>query len=115
VQSAAAVVRGFVAHDPDVRIGGLVLNCVGSAWHRAMLDEALRPLGLPVLGALPREATIVLPERHLGLVQVGEHDAFGAHLARFGLPGETGAIDRLRRALDTLVFRHDALHAPPAR
>ena len=33
-QSAAALVRGFAAHDPEVRIGGVVLNRVGSERHR---------------------------------------------------------------------------------
>ena len=79
-QSAAAVVRGFVLHDPKVRIGGVVLNRVGSDRHRAMVAEAIAKLGIPVIGALPREDRIVLPERHLGLVQASEHGDLSARI-----------------------------------
>ena len=72
-QSAAAVVRGFMSHDPNVRIGGVVLNRVGSDRHRLMVVDAIARLGVPVIGALPREDGIALPERHLGLVQASEH------------------------------------------
>jgi cobyrinic acid a,c-diamide synthase len=77
-QSAAAVVRGFAAHDPAVRIAGVVLNRVGSERHQALVSDAIAALGtaepIPILGAMPRAATLDLPERHLGLVQAGEHD-----------------------------------------
>src|SRR5579872_2653681 len=36
-QSAAAVVRGFATHDPAVRLGGVILNRVGSERHRAFV------------------------------------------------------------------------------
>ncbi len=72
-QSAAAVVRGFASHDPAVRIAGVILNRVGSPRHRAMVTDALAALDIPVLGALPRDQRLALPERHLGLVQAAEH------------------------------------------
>jgi cobyrinic acid a,c-diamide synthase len=72
-QSAAAVVRGFAAHDPAVRIAGVILNRVASERHRTLVAAAITALGIPVLGAMPREAALALPERHLGLVQAGEH------------------------------------------
>jgi cobyrinic acid a,c-diamide synthase len=72
-QSAAALVRGFAAHDPAVRIAGVILNRIGSERHRALVADAIAPLRIPVLGALPRETALGLPERHLGLVQAGEH------------------------------------------
>ena len=71
-QSAAAVARGFATHDPAVRIGGIVLNRVASDRHRDGVARALAALGLPVLGGFPRDASIALPERHLGLVQAIE-------------------------------------------
>jgi cobyrinic acid a,c-diamide synthase len=83
-QSAAALVRGFAAHDPDVRIGGIVLNKLGSERHRKLVADAIARLGMPILGAIPRDADIALPERHLGLVQAGEHGDLAArfeHLA----------------------------------
>jgi cobyrinic acid a,c-diamide synthase len=80
-QSAAAVVRGFATHDPAVRIAGVVLNKAASPRHRAQAGEAIAALGIPLLGSLPREAAMTLPERHLGLVQAQEHPALAVHLA----------------------------------
>lgn len=71
--SVAAVLRGFASHDPSVRIGGVILNKVGSPRHETMLRSALEPLGIPVLGAIQRTPTITQPSRHLGLVQALEH------------------------------------------
>jgi cobyrinic acid a,c-diamide synthase len=73
-QSAAAMVRGFASHDPDVRVAGVVLNRVGSDRHRRLVTDAIAKLGIPVVGAIPRDETLILPERHLGLIQAGEHD-----------------------------------------
>ncbi len=88
-QSAAAVVRGFAAHDKEVRIGGIVLNRVGSERHVRLIAEAVAPLGLPILGSIPRDAALTLPERHLGLVQAGEHGDLAARLVRLADMGET--------------------------
>ncbi|WIV51982.1 cobyrinate a,c-diamide synthase [Marivivens sp. LCG002] len=71
--SVAAVLRGFASHDPEVRVGGVILNKVGSPRHEAMLRSAIAPLGIPVLGAILRTPTITQPSRHLGLVQALEH------------------------------------------
>jgi len=78
--SVAPLVRGFASHNRAVRVAGVILNRVGSPRHRAMLEAALAPLRLPVLGALPRDPALALPERHLGLVQAGEHPALEAFL-----------------------------------
>lgn len=83
-QSAAAVARGFCAHDPAVRIAGVLLNRVGSERHRILVADAMEAAGVPVLGVIPRDKSLALPERHLGLVQASEHadlDARLAHLA----------------------------------
>ena len=71
-QTAAAVARGFQNFRDRVEIAGVILNRVGSARHIRFVSEALTAVGLPVVGALPREANLVLPERHLGLVQAEE-------------------------------------------
>lgn len=70
--SVAALVAGFAGHDPAVRIAGIILNRVGSNRHKAMLQSALAPLGIPLLGAIPRSDALARPARHLGLVQAGE-------------------------------------------
>lgn len=81
-QSAAALVRGFATHDPAVRIAGIILNRVASERHRALVAGAITALGIPILGALSREAALALPERHLGLVQAGEHSDLAALIDR---------------------------------
>jgi len=81
-QSAAALVRGFATHDPDVRIAGVILNRVASERHRALVADAIAALDIPVLGALPRDTALALPERHLGLVQAAEHADLAALIDR---------------------------------
>ncbi|MDT0397766.1 MULTISPECIES: cobyrinate a,c-diamide synthase [Streptomyces] len=71
-RSVAALVHGFVSWDPEVRVGGVILNKVASDRHEALLREALESVGVPVLGALRRAAPVETPSRHLGLVPVAE-------------------------------------------
>ncbi len=49
----------------------LPTNRVGGAYHAQLLRESL-PSNLQWLGALPRDAALALPERHLGLVAAHE-------------------------------------------
>jgi cobyrinic acid a,c-diamide synthase len=88
-QSVAALVRGFAAHDPAVKISGVVLNRVASARHRAMAADAIAAIGIPVHGALPRDAGLDLPERHLGLVLASEHPDMAQRIGRLADAGET--------------------------
>lgn len=71
-QSAAAVALGCRLYDPRITIAGVILNKVASARHRRLVEAGMERAGLPVLGVLTRDAQLVLPERHLGLVQAGE-------------------------------------------
>lgn len=80
--SVAALVHGFRSFDPTVPVAGVLLNRVGGDRHAGMLHDALAPLGLPVLGCLPREAGVDRPSRHLGLVQAGEDPALADWLDR---------------------------------
>lgn len=81
-QSVAALLHGFASFREDVTIGGVVLNNVGSARHEVILREALAGSGIPVLGAVPRDPDLRLPDRHLGLVQAEEHSDLQAFLDR---------------------------------
>ena len=71
-RSVAALVHGYATFDPKLRVAGVILNRVGSPTHETMLREALKPLGIPVLGILRRDAKISTPDRHLGLVPAAE-------------------------------------------
>lgn len=73
--SVAALVRGYADHRSDIRVVGVILNKVGSDRHEKMLCDALERVRMPVFGVLRQDNALQLPERHLGLVQAGEHGA----------------------------------------
>src|SRR5262245_15789200 len=76
-RSAAALVQGYARFDPSGRVAGVVLNRVGGPRHYHLVKTAIEEqAGVPVWGYLPWNDTLVLPERHLGLVPVGEDVAF---------------------------------------
>src|SRR5208282_215189 len=79
-QSAAAVVKGCASYDGRLSVAGVIVNRVGSERHRKLVLEAIDATGIPVVGALPLNDKIALPERHLGLVQAGETQALDARL-----------------------------------
>jgi cobyrinic acid a,c-diamide synthase len=67
-RSLAAVVLGFEMFDPNLNLAGIILNRVASARHFALLESAIKSAcRTPILGWLPRDPTIAIPERHLGL------------------------------------------------
>ena len=72
-QTIAAVLHGFSTVTRDARIGGVILNRVGSARHEQVLRQACESVGVPVLGAVPRRDELSVPSRHLGLVTATEH------------------------------------------
>jgi len=82
--SVAALVWGFSALRSDLPFTGVLLNQVGGEAHRRILAEALARIlpDMPVFGMLPRDDSLVLPDRHLGLVQAGEHRDLDAFLDR---------------------------------
>jgi cobyrinic acid a,c-diamide synthase len=71
-RSVAAIAHGYRSFDPRLQIAGVVLNRVGSDRHLELLQTALDPLNLPILGVLRRQDNITIPDRHLGLVPVAE-------------------------------------------
>jgi len=100
-QTAAAVAKGFASYDPAVRIAGVVLNRLGSERHRRLAGQAIEALGLPVVGGVMRDPSLTLPERHLGLVQAGEHADIDAHIDRLAEVMER-SID-IDRVLDLMT------------
>jgi len=72
-RSAAALVKGFQAFDPDVRIVGVILNNVKDGSHKAKAVAAIEHYcRVPVIGAIPRMDEMQLTMRHLGLVPYRE-------------------------------------------
>ncbi len=76
-RSIGAVVEGFKRYDPDVRIGGVIANMVGSDRHASMVEDSIR--GVPFLGGLPKEDAVGLQSRHLGLVPAAEQFSQGRY------------------------------------
>lgn len=74
--TVAALLLGCLKLDPDVRIGGVILNHVCGARHESILRESVESVcGVPVLGALPKaDSSGLFPARHLGLVPPQEHE-----------------------------------------
>ncbi len=116
-QSAAAVVRGFALHDPAVRVAGVIVNRVGSERHRTLVASAIAALGIPILGALPREPSLALPERHLGLVQAGEHPDLASFIERLATTAERyfdlDAIVANAAPFNIAPLSHGLLALPP--
>ena len=73
-QTFGALALGLASHREGLRVFGVAANRVGSSYHAQLLRDSL-PESLRWLGALPRDAALGLPERHLGLVSANElHD-----------------------------------------
>ena len=75
-ESVAALVSGFKNYDPNINLAGVILNFAGSNSHVNIISNALKNIHVPVLGFLMREKSLILPERHLGLVQADEIQNF---------------------------------------
>ncbi len=72
-RSAGAMALGYARFDPALRVAGFVLNNVAGESHYGYARDAIEAAGLgPVVGYLPRDPRLVLPERHLGLVPTPE-------------------------------------------
>ena len=93
-QTAAAIAAGFAAQLPDKSpLAGVVLNHVASPRHEALVAAALAEREMTLFGALPADAGVVIPSRHLGLVQAGELQ-------------ETGKLEPVISAAAKLVASH---------
>lgn len=90
--SAAAIALGFRKLDPEVNLVGVILNNTGSPSHLKETAKAIRDkTGLPVLGHLPQNPDLRLPERHLGLIPAMERE----HLPEF--------IEKVREQIENYI------------
>lgn len=95
-QSAAAVALGFRQYLPELPFAGVILNRVASPRHERLIRLGMENVGLPVLGVLPRRGDLVLPERHLGLIQAVEHPDLEAAVADYaGFLSEHANLDAI--------------------
>ncbi|GHF43216.1 cobyrinate a,c-diamide synthase [Seohaeicola zhoushanensis] len=103
-QSAAATALGFARYRDDLIIAGVILNRVASPRHERLTRLGMERVGLKVLGSLPRRGDLVLPERHLGLIQAVEHPDLEAAIA--------GYASFLRENVDLAAIRAAAAAHP---
>ena len=71
-ETAAAVAFGCARYRDDIDIAGVILNRVASERHVSLVVPAFDRIKMPVFGAILRDDRLVLPDRHLGLVQARE-------------------------------------------
>jgi cobyrinic acid a,c-diamide synthase len=119
-RSAAIPVLGCRQFDPDLALRGVVLNFAGSESHAHGCAEAIRAIaGLPVLGWLPRDARLQIPERHLGLVPGGEQHESEALIREIATEVsrrfDLATVIELARSAEEWQTAPEATAATPAR
>ena len=75
VKSAAALVLGFKALDPEINIAGVILNKVKNKAHYEKTKRSIEEItGTEVIGGIVRDNNISIEQRHLGLVPARERE-----------------------------------------
>lgn len=111
-RSIGAVVHGMATWDPTVSVAGVILNQAGSIRHA---DEVRSSISLPVLGVIPRDATIATPSRHLGLVTAAERGESAEVVARLAsVVADTVDLDAVLAIARSAPALDATPWAPPA-
>jgi len=107
----APLIQGYLGFDAEVNIAGVILNKVGGARHEAKLRGALeRYTDIEVLGAIGRDRSLEIPERHLGLVPANEAGAADNTISRLAETVSSSVdLDRIIEIAGTV----DTPSAPP--
>ncbi|MFZ5902910.1 MAG: cobyrinate a,c-diamide synthase [Chloroflexota bacterium] len=105
-RSAAAIVHGCQTFEAGTTIAGVVLNNVAQGRHEARMRATIEShCGIPVVGAIPRDEHLTIPDRHLGLVPRGEGETL--------LSAITACRQAVERCLDLDLILQTAQSAPP--
>jgi cobyrinic acid a,c-diamide synthase len=88
-RSVAAIVHGYRTFDSRIQVAGVILNKVGSDRHLELLQSALQPLAIPILGIFRRQDSLTIPDRHLGLIPTAELTNLPALIAQLADVGKT--------------------------
>lgn len=73
-RTMAAAVLGCLHFDPELTIGGVILNRIAGPRHKNnIINNIEYHTGVPVIGSIPNQKTHYFPERHMGLVPTQEH------------------------------------------
>ena len=105
-RSAAASVLGMLHFDPELKIGGIVLNKVAGSRQESLIRSCINHYcGVPVLGAVPKVREGLLEERHLGLVPPVENPQ--------AIPRLEFVADMVEKYVDMAALEKLAATAPP--
>ncbi len=105
-RSVAAIVHGCQTFEAGTNIAGVVLNNVAQGRHEARMRAAIEShCKIPVIGAIPRDERLTIPDRHLGLVPRGEGEML--------LSAITTCQQAIERYLDLDLILQIARSAPP--
>lgn len=110
-QTFGALALGLARFRHGLDVRGVVANRIGSGYHARLLADSL-PSDLRWFGALPRDAALCLPERHLGLVPATELDDLDKRLDALADAWGEFADGTLP---DAVAFPPQARAAVPAR
>ena len=116
-RSAAATALGFATFDPEKPVAALALNFAGSEGHaRGCASAIAQKTGLPTLGWAPRDQTLTIPERHLGLdlaiLNAGREATLAAVTEAVAQKFDLDALLALARAAPALPVRTLAPRSP---
>ncbi len=112
-KSAAAMVKGYVDFDPDVRIAGVIINKIKNESHYKLLKEMIETFtGVPCVGWFPNAPEIAVSSRHLGLIPVDELENLKMQVARAAEMAETYIDLDQMLALSQMVQRPDVTPDP---
>ena len=114
-QSAAATALGFARYHEGLPFAGVILNRVASPRHERLTRLGMEKAGIEVLGVLPRRRDLMLPERHLGLIQAVEHPDLDKAIADYAaFLSENVDLDRLQElARSADIQAQPTLDLPP--
>ncbi len=109
----APLLIGYQTFGKNLHIAGVILNRVGTPRHEDKLRAAVeRYTDMEVLGAVGRDSSLVLEERHLGLTTPGDMAALDERIASMGARvGNSVDLDRLERIA---AAAEPMRHVPPA-
>ena len=101
-RGVAPLLQGYSDFDPAIRFAGVVLNNVADSRHESKLRRAIEEYtDASVIGAMPRQRTMTIPERNLGLTTHREDDEAGRHIeAIAAVARQSLDIDLLLQAVD---------------
>ena len=74
-RSVAATALGFQKFHRNSRIAGIILNKIGSKKHELLCKSALEKTKIPIIGIIPKNPTLNLESRHLGLISTLDKEA----------------------------------------